>query len=81
MQSKRQLMAIVGMWIGLWLSYSAVQADPWYREDGMASYYGRGFHGRKTASGERFSQDEMTAAHRQLPLGTKIMVENPGTGE
>jgi rare lipoprotein A len=78
---KRQLMAVVGAWLGLWLACSAVQADPWYREDGMASYYGKGFHGRKTASGERFSQDEMTAAHRQLPLGTKVMVENRETGE
>jgi rare lipoprotein A len=67
--------------MGLWLTGSAVEADPWYREDGMASYYGKGFHGRKTASGERFSQNEMTAAHRQLPLGTKVMVENRETGE
>jgi rare lipoprotein A len=81
MPSKRQLMAVVGAWIGLWLACSAVQADPWYREDGLASYYGQGFHGRKTASGDRFSQNEMTAAHRQLPLGTKVMVENRDTGE
>jgi rare lipoprotein A len=47
----------------------------------MASYYGQGFHGRQTANGERFSQNEMTAAHRQLPLGTKVMVENRETGE
>jgi rare lipoprotein A len=47
----------------------------------MASYYGKGFHGRKTASGERFSQNEMTAAHRRLPLGTKVLVENRETGE
>jgi rare lipoprotein A len=80
MLSKRHLRAVVGAWVGLWLAGSAVQADPWYREDGLASYYGKGFHGRKTASGERFSQDEMTAAHRQLPLGTKVMVENPDTG-
>jgi rare lipoprotein A len=81
MPSKRQLLAVIGAWMGLWLACSAVQADPWYREDGTASYYGKGFQGRKTASGERFSQDEMTAAHRQLPLGTKVMVENPDTGE
>jgi rare lipoprotein A len=80
MASKRHLRAVVGAWMGLWLACSAVQADPWYREDGLASYYGKGFHGRKTASGERFSQDEMTAAHRQLPLGMKVMVENPDTG-
>jgi rare lipoprotein A len=81
MQSKRQLMAGVGAWIGLWFACSAVPADPWYREDGMASYYGKGFEGRKAANGERFSQHEMTAAHRQLPLGTKVMVRNRETGE
>lgn len=80
MQSKQRLMAVVGAWMGLWLTGSAVQADSWYREHGMASYYGKGFHGRKTASGERFSQNEMTAAHRQLPLGTKVLVEHRDTG-
>jgi peptidoglycan lytic transglycosylase len=78
--STRPLMAVVGAYVGLWLSGSAVQADPWYSDHGLASYYGQGFHGRKTASGERFSQHEMTAAHRQLPLGTKVMVENRETG-
>ena len=58
-----------------------VYADDWYREHGMASHYGKGFHGRKAADGDQFSQNEMTAAHRQLPLGTKVMVENPDTGE
>jgi len=81
MQSTRQLTAVVGVWLGLWLIGSVVQADPWYQEHGLASYYGKGFHGRKTASGDRFSQNEMTAAHRQLPLGTKVMVENRETGE
>jgi rare lipoprotein A len=81
MQSRRQLTAVVGAWMGLWLTGSAVQADSWYREHGIASYYGKGFHGRKTASGERFSQNEMTAAHRQLPLGTKVIVEHRETGE
>jgi rare lipoprotein A len=81
MQSTRPLTAVVGTWLGLWLMGSAVQADPWYREHGLASYYGKGFHGRQTASGERFSQNEMTAAHRQLPLGTKVLVENRETGE
>jgi rare lipoprotein A len=80
MQSKRQLTAVVGVWVGLWLTGSGVDADPWYREQGLASYYGKGFHGRKTASGDRFSQNEMTAAHRQLPLGTKVIVENRETG-
>jgi rare lipoprotein A len=43
---------------------------------GWASWYGPGFHGRETASGERFSMHELTAAHRSLPLGTKVLVQN-----
>jgi rare lipoprotein A len=58
-----------------------VQADAWYSEKGLASHYGREFQGKKTANGERFSPTEMTAAHRKLPLGTKVMVENLETGE
>jgi rare lipoprotein A len=81
MRSARRLMAIVGPWMGLLLTAGAIQADAWYMEHGTASYYSKGFQGRKTASGERFSQQEMTAAHRQLPLGTKVMVENIETGE
>lgn len=48
---------------------------------GWASWYGRAFHGRKTASGEHFSARELTAAHRKLPLGTKALVMNLETRE
>jgi rare lipoprotein A len=65
----------------LGLMSAHVEADPWYSQRGHASYYGNEFQGRKTASGERFSPAEMTAAHRKLPLGTKVMVENLETGE
>src|SRR5262249_17683072 len=81
MRSARRFIAVVGPWMGLVLTAGAVQADSWFMERGTASYYGRGFQGHKTASGERFSQQEMTAAHRQLPLGTKVMIENLETGE
>jgi rare lipoprotein A len=47
---------------------------------GVASYYGPGFHGRRTANGERFNQWEMTAAHRTLPFGTRVKVTNPRNG-
>lgn len=47
---------------------------------GMASWYGPGFHGRKTASGERFDQNAMTAAHRSLPFGTRVRVIDEKTG-
>ena len=47
---------------------------------GMASYYGRQFEGRRTASGERFAMAELTAAHRTLPFGSKVRVTNPANG-
>lgn len=47
---------------------------------GMASWYGRGFHGRRTASGERFDQGDLTAAHRTLPFGTRVLVRNLRNG-
>lgn len=43
---------------------------------GLASWYGPGFHGRTTASGERFDMNAMTAAHRTLPFGTTVEVHN-----
>jgi rare lipoprotein A len=49
-------------------------------QDGKASWYGPGFHGRRTASGETFNTHEMTAAHRTLPFGTRIRVLNQRTG-
>jgi rare lipoprotein A len=48
---------------------------------GLASWYGGRFHGRETASGERFSVKQLTAAHRDLPLGTKVLVMNLETEE
>lgn len=51
------------------------------RERGKASYYGGKFHGKKTASGERFNQKAMTAAHRTLPFGTKVKVKNLNNGK
>jgi rare lipoprotein A (peptidoglycan hydrolase) len=47
-----------------------------YVAEGVASWYGPGFHGRKTASGKRFNTHKLTAAHRTLPFGTKVLVTN-----
>jgi rare lipoprotein A len=47
---------------------------------GGASWYGPGFHGRRTASGERFDSGAMTAAHRSLPFGTRVRVQHEGSG-
>ena len=49
-------------------------------ERGKASYYAKRFHGRKTANGERFDVNAMTAAHRKLPFGTKVKVTNLENG-
>ncbi|CAN5650653.1 hypothetical protein BH10BAC5_BH10BAC5_03630 [soil metagenome] len=51
-----------------------------YTESGVASWYGPGFQGRKTASGERFDTHEMTAAHKTLPFGTMLKVTNLENG-
>ena len=49
-------------------------------QNGQASCYGPGFHGRRTASGEIFDTRAMTAAHRTLPFGTRVRVTNKRTG-
>lgn len=50
-------------------------------EIGIASWYGPGFHGRLTASGIRYDQNLMTAAHRTLQLGTVVRVTNLSNGK
>ncbi|WP_044041825.1 septal ring lytic transglycosylase RlpA family protein [Caballeronia insecticola] len=47
-----------------------------FEQNGKASWYGRMFHGRKTASGEKFNMNAMTAAHRTLPLASWVRVTN-----
>lgn len=50
-------------------------------EVGEASWYGPGFHGKKTANGEIFDQTKMTAAHPSLPMGTEVRVTNLDNNE
>jgi rare lipoprotein A len=50
-------------------------------QNGVSSYYGKGFNGRKTASGTIFRKSAMTAAHRTLPFGTKVRVTDKDTGK
>src|SRR5688500_11069556 len=58
--------------------YDQTQAA--FRQVGVASWYGPGFHGKRTASGERFDQNDLTAAHRKLPLGSEVKVTNLENG-
>ncbi len=57
-----------------------MRTDSFYQK-GMASWYGREFHGRTTASGERFDMNSMTAAHKTLPFGTVVEVRNLKNGK
>jgi rare lipoprotein A len=50
-------------------------------ETGLASWYGREFHGKLTASGEVFNQEKFTAAHRTLPWGSRVKVTNLTNGK
>jgi rare lipoprotein A len=52
----------------------------WLQESGTASYYGPMFHGRRSASGARFNQEALTAAHPWLPFGSKVRVTLASTG-
>lgn len=54
--------------------------DRHYNRVGMASWYGKQFHGRTTASGRKYNMYEMTAAHTTLPTGTQVKVTNLANG-
>jgi rare lipoprotein A len=62
-------------------SYKPGQDLLGYNESGKASYYSMKFQFRKTASGERFNNYSMTAAHKSLPFGTRVMVTNTDNGK
>lgn len=58
-----------------------VEARPGATQTGMASWYGPGFHGSRTSSGEIYDQNDLTAAHPTLPLGTQVAVTNLQNGK
>lgn len=61
-------------------TYVPLPADTPYRERGLASWYGRRYHGRPTASGEIYDMYGMTAAHATLPIPSYVRVTNPANG-
>jgi rare lipoprotein A len=69
------LIAITSLLLSACASQGQVDPDG-YRAEGKASYYGARHHGNKTASGERFDQNALTAAHRSLPFGSRVLVTN-----
>src|SRR5215211_724363 len=60
-------------------SASAEETQP--IQTGAASWYGPGFHGKRTANGETFNTNALTAAHKTLPFGTQVRVKNERTGK
>ncbi|MBS9781697.1 MAG: septal ring lytic transglycosylase RlpA family protein [Gammaproteobacteria bacterium] len=56
--------------------YKVFKSSNNFQQTGSASWYGPGFHGKKTANGEIYDMYEMTAAHKTLPLGTLVQVTN-----
>ena len=60
---------------------SVAVGDTGFMQKGIASYYADRFQGRKTASGERYQKEALTAAHKTLPLGTKARITNLKNGK
>ena len=71
----RKAVAVAALAAALLVSSTAA-----YAQCGGASWYGPGFHGRRTANGESFNAGAMTAAHRSLPFGSRVRVVNEATG-
>ena len=57
------------------------EATTGWAESGIASWYGPRFQGKRTASGERFNTNELTAAHKTLPFGTRVRVKSQVNGK
>ncbi|MEN2284242.1 septal ring lytic transglycosylase RlpA family protein [Algoriphagus sp. SE2] len=62
------------------ISHAKVEGDSLLIQEGVASFYGKRFHLRKTSNGEIFHMDSLTAAHKTLPFGTVLKVTRVDTG-
>lgn len=89
MALSRARMALIGVGVAAaavfafagWRYGGQDRGDIRYIENGRASWYGPGFHGKKTASGTTFDQNAPTAAHQKLPLGSEATVTNLENGK
>jgi len=62
-------------------TYHPIDTAAGYRQRGQASWYGPGFHGRRTSNGEVYDMHQMTAAHKILPMNTWVKVTNLASGK
>jgi len=77
----RTLLLLAASFVALPIVGVLAEDEPVLQQQGEASYYADKFHGRKTATGETFSQNKLTAASRDLPLGTHVTVTNQENGK
>jgi rare lipoprotein A len=70
---------LLAVWCATVFGAPAFSAE--VRFSGNVSWYGAQFHGKRTASGEIYDMNKLTCAHRSLPFGTKVLVQNPRTGQ
>jgi len=61
--------------------YEPLKSHVGFSQEGVASWYGKDFHGKKTSNGEIYDMHAMTAAHKTLPLGVFVRVRNRETGQ
>ncbi len=61
--------------------YEPLQSAAGFTQTGVASWYGKDFHGKKTSNGETYNMNAMTAAHKTLPLGVYVRVHNRDNGK
>jgi rare lipoprotein A len=73
-----KVLPVLSFVVGALAFYSSAEAKP--LQHGVASCYGRGFQGRRTANGEKFNKHALTAAHKTLPFGSRVRVTNERTG-
>src|SRR4029077_902045 len=67
-------------YVALKKRYSVLPTSKGYKAQGLASWYGNKFHGKRTSSGEKYNMYAMTAAHKTLPLPTYARVTNVQNG-
>lgn len=71
---------LIGTLLLLGISGPVLAAKPGQVLSGIASYYHDSLHGNKTASGKVYNKNALSAAHKTLPLGTRVRVTEPNTG-
>jgi len=62
-------------------TYYPLPTSQGFEQNGIASWYGNPFHGRKTSNGETYNMHQMTAAHKTLPMNTRLLVKNLDNGK